>query len=168
MTAKPLSRTSLILTIVLLNVGLDQITKYAVRATIAKNEIVGLFFDSILLKNINNSGAALGIGSDLPTMLKTIYFQILPIIFLLYLFRMIIKSSEFSNLLVIGIAFAIGGGFGNVIDRIIDGYVTDFIILNYGFFKNGVFNLADISIIVGIILVFTEIFMNWKKIEHSE
>ena len=62
MSVKSHSRIHLILAIVLLNVGLDQISKYAVRSTIAKDEIIGLLFDTILLKNINNSGAALGIG----------------------------------------------------------------------------------------------------------
>ncbi|OIQ41810.1 MAG: signal peptidase II [Bacteroidetes bacterium MedPE-SWsnd-G1] len=163
MTAKPLSRKQQIIAIVLLNIGIDQFSKYLVRLTLVKNEVTGVLFDFILFKNVDNSGAALGIGSDLPSMLKTMYFQLLPVVFLIYLLRLILKSPEFSKLLVTGIAFALGGGFGNVIDRIVDGYVTDFIILNVGFFKNGVFNIADVSIVVGIILVFTDIFMNRKK-----
>ena len=85
MTAKTPSRSNLIFGIVLFNLGFDQLSKYLVRLTLIKNETTGVLFDFILLKNVDNSGAALGIGSDLPSMLKTMYFQLLPVIFLLYL-----------------------------------------------------------------------------------
>lgn len=168
MKIQNLSSVKFVSFIVLINAGIDQLSKYLIRYFISKNESISLLNDIIQLKNVDNSGAALGIGSDLPSMLKTMYFQLLPIIFLSYLFWLLIKTKEFSKLLVTGIAFAIGGGLGNIFDRIVDGYVTDFIVLNIGFFKNGVFNLADVSIMVGIILVFTDIFMNRKTQEHSD
>jgi len=160
-------RAILISSIVLLNIGCDQISKNIVRNKIKDNEIINVVKDNIVLKIVENPGAILGLGGNLPNALKTFYFQILPIIFLLFLLRMIIIETEFSKLTVIGIAFAIGGGVGNIYDRIFYGSVTDFIIVEIGLFKTGVFNTADISIIIGIILAFLGIIIDAKKSQKA-
>lgn len=163
MRIKNTKRTVLISLIILLNVGLDQISKYAVRINISENETIYLISDILMLKKVENAGAAMGIGSNMPSMIKTIYFQLLPMLFLMYLYRMLIKNTGFSKLLVTGIALAIGGGFGNIVDRIAFGHVTDFVRIKIGFLKSGIFNIADVSIVIGIILVFSEILLNRNK-----
>ena len=50
----------------------------------------------------------------------------------------------------IGMCFLIGGGIGNIIDRLLYGSVTDFLHIDFGLFRTGIFNLADVSIMVGI------------------
>lgn len=147
----------LVSTIILSNIFIDQTSKYLARHNIHDKEIIHLITDVILLNKAENSGAAMGIGSNLPSTIKTIYFQILPFIFLLYLTRMLINSHEFSKLTIIGVSFSIGGGFGNICDRLIHGSVTDFVTLNIGIFKESIFNIADVSIVIGMIIVFFEI-----------
>ena len=50
----------------------------------------------------------------------------------------------------IGMCFLIGGGIGNIIDRLLYGSVTDFLHIDFGLFRTGIFNLADVSIMIGI------------------
>lgn len=157
MKIKRIHRTLLLSIIVLLNFSVDQITKTIVRNNVNDTETISIIKETIVLKKAENTGAAYGIGSNFPSDLKTIYFQILPVIFLVFLFRMIIVDSDITRKTAIGIAFAIGGGIGNILDRVFYGTVTDFIILKINTFETGIFNLADVSIIVGIILVFWEI-----------
>ncbi len=67
---------------------------------------------------------------------------------------MVLITTEFPRLTVISIAFATGGGFENIYDRIAYGSVTDFINLKIGILKTSIFNLAGVSIIIGMFLVF--------------
>jgi signal peptidase II len=57
---------------------------------------------------------------------------------------------------VLGICFMVGGGLGNIYDRIIYGSVTDFLHIDFVLFQTGVFNLADVSIMVGLFMVIVE------------
>jgi len=163
MKTNRIRRTLLISFLVLFNFSCDQISKNIVRNRTNSNEIIYVLKDILSLKKVENTGAALGLGGNLPSALKTIYFQILPVAFLLFLFRMILIETEFSKLTAIGIAFAIGGGTGNLYDRIAYGSVTDFIVLEAGILKTVIFNIADISIIIGIVLAFTGLFINKKN-----
>ena len=167
MLSKRIHRTILISIIVILNFSVDQITKSIVRNNIETNETIGFLNNTLILKKAENTGAAFGIGGNMPSDIKTIYFQILPLIFLVYLFRMIIVDKDITKTTAIGIAFAIGGGIGNIFDRIFYGSVTDFIILKINTLETGIFNLADVSIIVGIILVFWEIITHSKESQNT-
>ena len=80
------------------------------------------------MTKVENTGAFLSSGANLPDVMKIILLQILPIIFLIYLFWMIIVKSELGEFTIVGLAFAIGGGIGNIYDRILYGSVTDFYI----------------------------------------
>ena len=54
---------------------------------------------------------------------------------------------------IMGFSLIIGGGIGNIFDRIVYGSVTDFLYLNFEFFKTGIFNIADLSVTTGMILI---------------
>jgi len=54
---------------------------------------------------------------------------------------------------VVGMCFLIGGGIGNIADRMIYGSVTDFLHLTFGALQTGIFNMADVSIMMGILLI---------------
>ncbi len=149
-----------ITTLVLLTFALDQISKNIVRNNISESEIINVLGNYLTLKRIENPGAVLGIGANLPSMSKTIYFQLLPIFVLLYFFRLILVKVEISKLTVFGLAMAIGGAVGNIYDRAIYGSVTDFIQLKMGMLKTGIFNIADIFVVTGTIIVILELIFN--------
>ncbi|MFK7813865.1 MAG: signal peptidase II [Maribacter sp.] len=154
-----------IIAVVLLNVGCDQLSKNVVRKNVDVSERIELVGEKFILTNLENSGAMLGFGSELPPILKIIFLQAFPVIVLLILFFRILKKSEMNKWLVFAFACVIGGGIGNLIDRIAYGEVTDFFYINLGkYFQTGVFNMADVSVTMGVLFI---LFLNlrYSKLE---
>ena len=58
-----------------------------------------------------------------------------------------------SKSMLVGISFVLGGGIGNMYDRIIHGSVTDFLHIDFVIFQTGIFNMADVSIMTGMFLI---------------
>ncbi|WP_299902141.1 signal peptidase II [uncultured Aquimarina sp.] len=146
-------RIFVIFSLVLLNVSCDQISKTVVRQTIEKNEIISVFDDNFVLTKVENTGAAYSLGSDLAPVLKIILLQILPILVLLFLLRLLIIKTNYSKETIVGFTFIIGGGIGNLYDRIVHGSVTDFMIMDIGIIKTEIFNMADVSIMLGSFII---------------
>lgn len=144
----------LILALVLLNIGCDQVSKNMVRKNIDTQETIELIGKNFILTKVENSGAMLGFGSELSPLLKIIFLQTLPVIVLLVLLFRILRNSEMNKWLVFAFACVIGGGIGNLIDRIAYGQVTDFFHIDLGgYFKTGIFNMADVSVTLGVLLI---------------
>jgi signal peptidase II len=142
-------RKTLILLLILLNIGCDQVSKYIVRGNIAYYEQVELINDNLILTKVENSGGFLGFGSAIHPVLKKIFFLVFPALVLIFLLGFVLTKTRNNIYFIIGISFIIGGGIGNIFDRIVHGSVTDFLHLDMGFFKTGIFNLADVSISIG-------------------
>jgi signal peptidase II len=64
-----------------------------------------------------------------------------------------------SGNMLIGLCFIIGGGVGNLFDRILYGSVTDFLYVKFGIFQTGIFNMADVSIMAGLFIILLQVFM---------
>lgn len=147
-------RRILLILIILLNIGCDQVSKEIVRQSVVANsyqEITGKHF---VLTKVENFGAFLGFGSSLTPILKNILLLGLPTILLLTLIVYLFRSKKMELPLILAFGCIIGGGIGNLYDRFIYGSVTDFLHLDFGFFKTGIFNMADVSVTTGIIFLF--------------
>lgn len=162
-TKKALNR-SIIILIVLLNIGCDQISKDIVRKKVVPLEYIEVIEDYFILTNVENTGAMLGFGQSLSPVLKIIFLQSLPVLVLLFLLFRILKKTDLDKWMVVAFAFVIGGGIGNLIDRIAYGSVTDFFQITLGPLKTGIFNMADVSVTSGAILIFVLLLRN-KKLE---
>ncbi|PHR72518.1 MAG: signal peptidase II [Lutibacter sp.] len=156
-------RIILIVLVVLFSIGCDQVSKSVARNNINDNEIIHILKDNLAFTNVENNGAAFGLGVDSPLFLKIFYLQLIPISILLFLFRMIVTDTEFSKLTIIGTALVIGGAFGNILDRMLYRSVTDFIKLNIGVNKTIIFNVADILVVLGMFLVIVDLIINYNK-----
>ena len=107
------------------------------------------------LDYVKNYGAAFNIFNG-----SRIFLSIISIIFSIILINLILRKNSTNLLDLYSYSFLLGGTFGNGIDRIAKGYVIDFINLNFINFP--VFNIADISINIGFILLMYSIFRsNW-------
>ncbi len=142
-----------IIVLVLLNIGCDQLSKNAVRKNVSNNDRIELIGDNFIMVKVENTGAMLGFGSDLSPILKIVFLQAIPVIVLLVLLFRIFRKTNMDKWLVFAFACIIGGGTGNLIDRIVYGEVTDFFYINIGYFKTGIFNMADVSVTLGLILI---------------
>ena len=147
-----LKRISIVI-FVLLNVGCDQLSKELVRKHVEPMDYIQVVNDNFILTNVENTGAMLGFGQSLPPTLKMIFLQGIPLIVLLILLTRTIQKSNLNRWLALAFAFVIGGGIGNLIDRIAYGSVTDFFLVKFGFIKTGIFNMADVSVTIGVFLL---------------
>lgn len=157
------SRIIVILFLILTNVGCDQISKNVVRNTIRTYDRIEVFKQNFIITKVENNGAAWSIGSDLNPILKIAFLQIVPLIFLVLLLRLILIKTNYPKEVLLGFTFVIGGGIGNLYDRIAHGSVTDFLILDFGIISTEIFNMADVSITLGVILVIVSSFFNKKR-----
>lgn len=134
----------------LLNIGCDQISKNIVRHKIGEYEQISIIKDRFTLLKVENSGAFLSLGDQLPYIFRLIILSGLPILFLGYGLYFLFTKRNLQSSVQIALCFLIGGGIGNLYDRIVHGSVTDFMHMDFYVFETGVFNFADISIMIGI------------------
>lgn len=127
--------------------ALDVITKWlAFNGVIGDSQIIrGFFYLTAFQKN---NGIAFGI--DLPLWIQIIGSAIILTLLVCYGFDCIFSKNKPSLFRLTFLGLIVGGGFGNLLDRILNGYVVDFIVLR----PFPVFNVADVGITVGIILLF--------------
>lgn len=159
-----LSRTVSIVLLIVANIAIDQISKIIVRAKIAQNEIIELIGDTFIMTKVENSGAFLGMGSELSPALKWILLLILPVIVLGGVTYYIITNRALDRMSLIAFCCIVGGGIANVFDRFVYGSVTDFFHIDLGgVFRTGIFNVADMSVTFGMILLVIASFQQKKK-----
>lgn len=164
-----IKRAVLVFTLIILNIGCDQVSKKMVRDQVEPRTTTEIIGEKFILTNVENTGAFLGMGSDLNPTIKTILLLILPVIILILVLHYLLTKKDLDNLTIIGLSFIIGGGIGNLYDRILYGQVTDFFHIDLGgVFRTGVFNMADVSVMVGMGLILLASFVYRKnKVETS-
>jgi len=147
-------RNLLITIIVFLSIAFDQISKIWVRnnfESYVENSIVG---DIFTLIKVENTGAFLGMGSELSETPRILLLIVLPIVVLISITIYTYFDKSLDKISIIGFSLIIGGGIANIFDRIVFGSVTDFLYINFGsIFKTGIFNIADVSVTTGMILI---------------
>jgi len=145
----------IILTLIVLlsNFLIDRITKIMAIDFLKGKETISLFYNTIVFKYTENTGAFLSVGSDFPDGLKYIVFIILPVIICLYgLYYCAFKLTD--KKMVIIIVSIIGGGLGNLVDRLFNDFrVVDFINFGIGTLRTGILNVADMSVTFGVIFL---------------
>ena len=136
--------------IILFLVSFDIFSKVIANNNLLFGQSIDTFIPFIELLLIYNSGIAFGIFDDRGDLASSILL-ILTILITIYLLWMIAYETKDRN--KIALSFISSGAIGNVLDRINDGSVTDFLhlkIYNYSFF---IFNLADAFITIGATLI---------------
>jgi signal peptidase II len=159
-------RSLLILLLVALNIGCDQLSKKVVRQEVSYTDNIKVFTDRITLMKVENSGAFLSVGTAMPEAVKFILLTLLPILILGAAMYGLLVKTRIPKLAVIGTSFLIGGGLGNLLDRLRYGSVTDFLHIDFGIFQTGVFNLADVSIMIGISMILLQAYV-LKNLQKS-
>ncbi|OUS00384.1 signal peptidase II [Flavobacteriales bacterium 33_180_T64] len=161
-----ISRTAGIILLIVFNIAIDQISKVIVRANIDPSERINVIGDFFQMMNVDNTGAFLGMGSDMNPTLKLIFLLVLPIAVLGYLVYYIMTNKAQDKLSLIALCCIAGGGIANVFDRIAFGKVTDFFYLHINdTLRTGIFNVADMSVTFGMfVLLYVTLFSKKKKI----
>jgi signal peptidase II len=140
--------------LILAIVGCDQAAKQAARSSLAGRGTVRVVGDVLVLHYVENEGAFLSLGSRLPAALRMVLLGAVPLAALAAVVIVMLRSKSLSWTLLTGLSLIAGGGFGNLVDRLArGGRVSDFLNLGLGSFRTGIFNLADMAIMAGCILL---------------
>ncbi len=160
-------RSLFILIIIVSNIGCDQISKSIVRQNIDYQMQINVIGNNLILTKVENTGTFLGLGDSLPRPIYKLFMIILPLLVIGYALYYLLTKQNVSILLISGISFIIGGGIGNIYDRILYGSVTDFIHIDFVIFRTGILNMADVSVTIGFFMIMYEFYVNRKKRDVS-
>jgi len=142
---------------------LDQLAKAAGREFLEPGQSVRLLGDYVRLTLIENPGMAFGIRLGSKTFF-TVFATIASLAILVYLFR--IRGDRFSARFAL--ALILGGALGNLIDRILYGKVVDFVDIGVKELRWPVFNVADIAVTAGMIILVTLVLFEKDKERDPE
>jgi signal peptidase II len=135
--------------IALFTLALDQAAKLAVVCTLPLGRAVRLIPGVLALRRTGNSGALLGTLGDFPVAL----FVVVPLLVLAAIAYAVSKVTSVDRDFWVALGLVIGGGLGNIADRVLRPAVVDFLSLRWGAKVLVTFNLADIAIVMGLALL---------------
>ena len=144
MTPRRLALVALVAVVVFV---LDRVTKIAVESTLAVGASVDVLGEWVRTSHVTNSGAAFGLLPERTTFLSIL--SVAAVFAIVFHYR---RLAADSRLIAVTLGMQLGGAFGNLVDRIRQGYVVDFVDVGIpGGLRFWSFNVADSSIVVGII-----------------
>lgn len=144
-----------LIVITCLVVAIDQLTKMYITMNFRLHESVPVIRDIFHITYVRNTGAAFGIFRDAHVMFRTIFFLSLPPIAMLVIFFILKASPDKDTIQNMALSMVFAGALGNYIDRVRFQYVIDFLDFHYKqVWSYPAFNVADISIVCGVILLF--------------
>jgi signal peptidase II len=149
----PRARALLLLLVVVATVGCDRGTKHLASARLMDRPARSYLGDTVRLVYAENPGAFLSLGADWPEWARrgvlgfVVAGSLVGIAFVAWRHRA-------SRAMTLGLGLVLAGGSSNLFDRIAWGHVVDFMLLRAGPLQTGVFNVADVAITLGVVLVF--------------
>ena len=153
---KKMTLTTIMMTII------DQISKLVVRTFLSLFETVTIIPSFLNITYVTNSGGAFSILSG-----SRYFFIILGIIAIIYLIKYIMSDSNITKVDLIAYSLVISGIIGNLIDRIIYGYVIDYIHFYISSYSFAIFNFADMCIVIGAIIIIYILFIKGDSYENN-
>ncbi len=148
-------RRAVLLVLTFATVGCDQATKHLARAHLAGAPRRSFLADTVRIDYVENTGAFLSLGATLPARARVALFTVGAAGLLAVLGGVYLRG-RWSALQLVGIGLAWAGGVSNLIDRAAFGRVSDFLNVGVGGLRTGIFNVADMAITLGLLLVASE------------
>ena len=149
-----LTRIGLVAAVLACCVGCDQFTKHVAQSQLKGRPAHRFFGDTFRLEYAENPGAFLGLGGRLPPTARFVVLVAVNLAITTGLLGAIILGWRMTVVQLAGCALLLAGALGNLIDRLrFDGLVVDFMNLGVGPLRSGIFNVADVAITVGAVLL---------------
>ena len=150
------TRWCVVVLLVASTVGCDTVTKRLAAESLAGLPTQSFFGDTVRLIYVENAGGFLNLGANLPPWARTTVFTVAVGAFL-FLVGAAAWRSGWRRWHTVALSLLLAGGFSNWVDRLSDGRVIDFLNLGIGALRTGIFNVADVAIMVGVaVFVFAE------------
>ena len=142
-------------------VGLDQWSKYLTVQNISLGETKEFIPGFLSLTHLRNTGAAWSLLEG-----KMIFFYVITVIVSVVIIYLLIKNYKKSIWYSVGLSFVLAGAIGNFIDRVRLGYVVD--MLQTDFMNFPIFNVADSTLVVGVICIFIYLILDEKAAKEGK
>jgi signal peptidase II len=136
-------------------IGCDRATKHVAATALAGAPIQSFLAGTVQLQYAENAGGFLSVGANLPPAARTAVFTIGTGLVLIALVATGIRM-RVSGWRLVGLTLFLAGGASNWFDRATRGSVVDFISVGLGPLRTGIFNVADVAILLGVTLVMIE------------
>ncbi|UXR70327.1 signal peptidase II [Staphylococcus sp. IVB6246] len=136
------------LTILIIVLIADQLTKWVIATQMTIGESFNVIPNFLSITSHRNDGAAWGILSG-----QMYFFYLITIVIIIALIVFYIKEAKDHMLMQVAISLLLGGAIGNFIDRLLNGQVVDFVDTNIFGYDFPIFNIADASLTIGVVIL---------------
>jgi signal peptidase II len=134
-------------------IGCDRVTKSYAESTLSGSARQSYLADTVRLEYTENPGGFLGFGADWPAPVRTGLFTVGTGAILLGMLIVLVRS-PLSPPALVGAALFVAGGTSNLVDRLFRGSVVDFMNVGIGPVRTGIFNVADMALMLGLAVYF--------------
>src|SRR5215467_4268243 len=137
----------------------DRVTQWLVAQKITMNDTIDVIPGMFRLTHVQNQGAAFGLFAESPSEWKPAMLILFSIAALAVVSALLWKNGNALNATAIALSLVFGGALGNLWDRLLNRHVIDFLDFYVGSHHWPAFNIADSAIVVGALLLLSEIFL---------
>ena len=156
-------RLVLIILVMLVCAGCDQSTKYLASNSLEFNAISSYAGDIFRLYYVENKGAFLGVGGGLGEQERFVIFTLLVAFFIGSILVYTVVGKDLTASDIVAYSLIAGGGLSNLYDRVAtNGAVVDFLNIGIGSLRTGIFNLADVFIMLGFFILLSHLIFSKK------
>lgn len=148
--------------LVVATIGCDQVSKRVASVHLADSPGHSFLGDALRLQYAENRGGFLSIGADLPEWARTAIFSVGTgvALFAYVISALMLPLDRWS---IIGLCLLFAGGLSNLVDRLLHGRVIDFLNIGVGPLRTGIFNVADVAVMIGAAVLITSYFKSNKE-----
>ncbi len=158
-------RPGLLVGVIGLSVIFDQWTKWLVTRSFHTGESVPVLSGFFNLTFVKNTGAAFGILASADPALRTPLFIVVPVLAIFVIVWILRQVPENEIRMPLALSLVAGGAIGNLIDRLVYGYVVDFLDFHWKYEVHfPAFNVADTAISVGVFFMLLDVYMRKEEI----
>jgi len=146
-----------LLVAVVSTIGCDRVTKHVATTALAGVSTRSYLADTVRLEYVENTGGFLGLGADWPDAVRMTLFTTGTGLVLLVMVGLAVRLHWHGRRLI-GVWLVFAGGASNWVDRVARGSVVDFMNVGVGPLRTGIFNVADVAIMVGVAALLLDAF----------
>ena len=150
-------------------IGCDQATKSIATNTLKDSEVQSYLGDTVRLQYALNPGGFLSMGGSLSPETRFLVFVGFNVVVMCCLAVILITQWNARLAIFVSLSYILAGGIGNLIDRVGNrGLVTDFLNLGIGPVRTGIFNVADVGVMFGAVVLIVCLFRESKLDKETD
>ncbi len=130
------------------------------------HDVINVLPGFFRITHVVNQGAAFGLFSDSPSTLKSVLLILFSLLALMVVSTLLWRNSHALSAAGVALSLILGGAVGNLVDRLVQGHVVDFLDFYYDGYHWPAFNVADSAIVVGATLLVAKVLFSKAPAEE--